>query len=411
MISNDATVLGLLMVILAVIFFTASLPGKGWQRFYNFIPPLLLCYFIPGLLNSLGIINGVNSQLYPVVSRYLLPACLVLFTIGMDWKSLTKLGPQALIAMLVGTAGIMAGGPIALWLVGSISPNTVSGEGADAVWRGLATIAGSWIGGGANQTALREVFHPSDKLFSQMVAVDVLIAELWMAFLIYGAGISGRIDRWLKADSREIDAVKHHMDSENNANLKIPAMQDYIYLAAVGFGATGLAHALAEIITPFLSQNYPSLEKYSLTSNFFWVIGIVTFIGITLSATPLRKLEHAGASKMGTVFLYVLIATIGMQMDLGAVADNPGLFVIGLIWILIHAIILIVVCRWLKIPFFFLAVGSQANVGGSASASVVAASFHPSLAPVGVLLAILGYAIGTYGGYLTALMMQWVSEG
>jgi uncharacterized membrane protein len=411
MISNDATVLGLLMVILAAIFFTASLPGKGWQRFYNFIPPLLLCYFIPGLLNSLGIINGVNSQLYPVVSRYLLPACLVLFTIGMDWKSLTKLGPQALIAMLVGTAGIMAGGPIALWLVGSISPNTVSGEGADAVWRGLATIAGSWIGGGANQTALREVFHPSDKLFSQMVAVDVLIAEIWMAFLIYGAGISGRIDSWLKANSREIDAVKHHMDSENNAKGKIPAMQDYIYLAAVGFGATGLAHALAEIITPYLSQNYPALEKYSLTSNFFWVIGIVTFIGIALSATPLRKLEYAGASKIGTVFLYVLIATIGMQMDLGAVADNPGLFAIGLIWILIHAIILIIVCRWLKIPFFFLAVGSQANVGGSASASVVAASFHPSLAPVGVLLAILGYAIGTYGGYLTALMMQWVSEG
>ncbi|MCE7038742.1 DUF819 domain-containing protein [Dyadobacter sp. CY312] len=411
MISNDATVLGLLMVILAIIFYTASLPGKGWQRFYSIIPPLLLCYFIPGLLNSIGIINGVTSQLYPVVSRYLLPACLVLFTIGMDWKSLTKLGPQALIAMLVGTVGIMLGGPIALWIVGSVSPDTVAGEGADAVWRGLATIAGSWIGGGANQTALREVFQPSDKLFSQMVAVDVLIAELWMAFLIYGAGISGRIDSWLKADSREIDAVKAHMDSENNANLRIPAMRDYIYLAAVGFGATGIAHALAEIITPYLSENYPSLEKYSLTSNFFWVIGIVTFIGIALSATPLRKLEYAGASKMGTVFLYILIATIGMQMDLGAVADNPGLFAIGFIWILIHAIILIVVCRRLKIPFFFLAVGSQANVGGSASASVVAASFHPSLAPVGVLLAILGYAIGTYGGYLTALMMQWISEG
>jgi uncharacterized membrane protein len=411
MISNDATVLGLLMVILAIIFYTASLPGKGWQRFYSVIPPLLLCYFIPGLLNSIGIINGATSQLYPVVSRYLLPACLVLFTIGMDWKSLTRLGPQALIAMLVGTAGIMIGGPLALWIVGSVSPGTVAGEGADAVWRGLATIAGSWIGGGANQTALREVFHPSDKLFSQMVTVDVLIAELWMAFLIYGAGISGRIDSWLKADSREIDAVKEHMDSENNANLRIPAMRDYIYLAAVGFGATGLAHALAEVITPYLSENYPSLEKYSLTSNFFWVIGIVTFIGIALSATPLRKLEYAGASKMGTVFLYILIATIGMQMDLGAVADNPGLFAIGFIWILIHAVILIVVCRWLKIPFFFLAVGSQANVGGSASASVVAASFHPSLAPVGVLLAILGYAIGTYGGYLTALMMQWISEG
>ncbi|HEV7378867.1 MAG TPA: DUF819 family protein, partial [Dyadobacter sp.] len=166
---------------------------------------------------------------------------------------------------------------------------------------------------------------------------------------------------------------------------------------------------LAERITPYLSANYPYLDKYSLTSNFFWVIGIVTFLGIVLSATPLRKLEHVGASKLGSVFLYILIATIGMQMDLGAVADNPGLFAIGLIWILIHAIILVCVCRYLKIPFFFLAVGSQANVGGSASASVVAAAFHPSLATVGVLLAILGYAIGTYGGYLTALMMQWVS--
>ena len=411
MIKNDATVLGLLMVILAIIFYTASLSGRSWQQFYKVIPPLLLCYFIPGLLNSFGIIDGAGSQLYPVVSRYLLPACLVYFTLGMDWKSLTKLGPKALIAMLAGTAGIMLGGPLALWIVGMLSPGTVAGEGADAIWRGLATIAGSWIGGGANQTALREVFHPSDKLFSQMVAVDVLIAELWMAFLIYGAGISHKIDSLLHAESKEIAAARDHMDAINTANTRVPVVRDYIFLAGVGFGATGLSHFLAEIIAPYLAANYPALEKYSLTSGFFWVISIVTLIGIILSVTPLRKLEFVGASKLGSVFLYILIATIGMQMDLGAVADNPGLFAIGFIWILIHAVILIVVCRWLKIPFFYLAVGSQANVGGSASASVVAAAFHPSLAPIGVLLAILGYAIGTYGGYLTALMMQWVNEG
>ncbi|NIJ54933.1 DUF819 family protein [Dyadobacter arcticus] len=411
MITNDAVVLGILMMILAAIFYTASLASAGWKRFYNVIPPLLLCYFIPGVLNSLGIINGITSQLYPVVSKYFLPACLILFTIGMDWKSLAKLGPKALIAMLVGTAGIMIGGPTALWIVGSISPPTVAGEGADAVWRGLATIAGSWIGGGANQTALKEVFQPSDQLFSQMVAVDVLIAELWMAVLIYGAGMSAKIDKWLGADSSQVGQVKDHLDSEQLGNEKIPLVRDYIFLAAAGFGATGVAHGLAEIITPYLSENFPFLAKYSLTSSFFWVISIATLIGILLSLTPVRKLEYVGASKLGTVFLYVLVATIGMQMDLGAVADNPGLFAIGLIWISIHGIILIGVCKWLKIPFFFLAVGSQANVGGSASASVVAASFHPSLAPVGVLLAILGYAIGTYGGYLTALMMQFISEG
>ena len=407
MITNDAVVLGLLMLILAGIFYTAAQPG--WKRFYTVIPPLLLCYFIPGLLNSFGVVNGATSQLYPVVSKYFLPACLVLFTVGMDWKSLTRLGPKALAAMLIGTASIMIGGPVALWIVGSISPATVAGEGADAVWRGLATIAGSWIGGGANQTALREVFHPSDALFSQMVAVDVLIAELWMAALIYGAGIASRVDALLGADSSAVQQVKEHLDSEQKANEKNPMLRDYIFLAAAGFGATGAAHGLAEIITPYLAANYPALEKYSLTSNFFWVISIATLIGIVLSLTPVRKLEYYGASRLGSVFLYVLVATIGMQMDLGAVADNPGLFAIGLIWISIHGIILIIACRWLKIPFFFLAVGSQANVGGSASASVVAAAFHPSLAPVGVLLAILGYAIGTYGGYLTALMMQWIS--
>lgn len=409
MITNDAVVLGLLMLILAGIFYTASLPG--WKRFYTLIPPLLLCYFIPGLLNSFGIVNGAASQLYPVISKYFLPACLVLFTVGMDWKSLARLGPKALIAMLTGTLGIMIGGPVALWIVGTISPQTVTGEGADAVWRGLATIAGSWIGGGANQTALREVFHPSDQLFSQMVAVDVLIAEIWMAALIYGAGVASRMDSLLGANSTQVDEVKTHLEADQKANERTPMLAEYIFLAAAGFGATGIAHALAGIITPYLSENYPALEKYSLTSSFFWVISIATFIGIALSATPVRKLEYYGASRLGSVFLYVLVATIGMQMDLGAVASNPGLFAIGLIWISIHGLILILVCKWLKIPFFFLAVGSQANVGGSASASVVAAAFHPSLAPVGVLLAILGYAIGTYGGYLTALMMQWVSRG
>ncbi|MCE7064115.1 DUF819 domain-containing protein [Dyadobacter sp. CY326] len=411
MITNDAVVLGILMLILALIFYTASMETGGWKRFYSFVPPLLLCYFIPGLLNSFGIVNGSVSQLYPVVSKYFLPACLVFFTIGMDWRSLSRLGPKALIAMLVGTLGIMIGGPFALWIVGTISPETVRGEGADAVWRGLSTIAGSWIGGGANQTALREVFKPSDALFSQMVAIDVLIAELWMAFLIYGAGIASRIDHFLGADSSPIEQIKVQLDAQHQANEKAPHVRDYIFLAGAGFGATGLAHFSADLITPYLSENYPFLEKYSLTSTFFWVVTIATFIGIVLSVTPLRKLENVGASKLGSVFLYVLVATIGMQMDLGAVADNPGLFAIGLIWILTHAVILIIVCKWLKIPFFFLAVGSQANVGGSASASVVAAAFHPSLATVGVLLAILGYAIGTYGGYLTALMMQWVSEG
>jgi uncharacterized membrane protein len=231
-----------------------------------------------------------------------------------------------------------------------------------------------------------------------------------MALLIYGAGFATKIDYFLKADSSQINQVQQDLEQFQQTNQKIPGTRDFIYLSAVGLGATGLAHWLAEKITPYLALNYPALEKYSLTSSFFWITGLVTLIGIILSFTPLRKLENVGASKLGSVFLYILVATIGMQMDLGSIADNPGLFGIGVIWMMVHASLIIIVARLLKIPFFFLAVSSQANVGGSASASVVAAAFHPSLASVGILLAILGYAIGTYGGYLSALMMQWVSE-
>lgn len=410
MIQNDATVLGVLMLVLGLIFYTASLPQKGWTKFYGIVPPLLLCYFIPGVFNSLGIINSSESQLYPVVSRYLLPACLVFFTLGMDWKSLARLGPQALIMMLAGTAGVMIGGPAALWLVGALSPETVQGDGPEAVWRGLATIAGSWIGGGANQTALKEVFQPSDRLFSQIVAVDVLVAELWMAVLIYGAGYASKIDKRLRADSSRIADVQQRLEGLQLSNQRIATTADLMYLGAIGFGATGFAHWMADLIAPFLANNYPELARYSLTSSFFWIVALVTIIGLSLSFTPLSKLEYAGASRLGSAFLYLLVATIGMQMDLGAVADNPGLFVIGLVWMLVHAVFVIGVARVLRIPFFFAAVGSQANVGGSASAPVVAAAFHPSLAPVGVLLSILGYAIGTYAGYITALLMQWVSQ-
>lgn len=408
LITNDATVLGILLILLALIFYTASLKG-WWLKFYSIVPPLLLCYFIPGVLNSLGVISGDDSKLYPIASQFLLPACLVFFTLGMDVNAIIKLGPKALIVFFAGTLGVMVGGPLAILIVKNISPATVGGEGADAVWRGLSTIAGSWIGGGANQTALKEVFKPSDHLFSQVVAVDVIIAEFWMALLIYGAGKAVQLDRFLKADSEGIETLKNRLESEQQNNQRIPALKDFVFILAVGFGATGIAHFLAEIIVPFLKTNFVLAEKLSLTSTSFWVISIVTSIGIGLSFTPLRKLEYAGASKIGSLFLYMLVMTIGMKMNLFAVGDNLGLFVVGLIWMSVHAGATILAAKWTKAPFFFAAVGSQANVGGVASASVVAAAFHPSLTSVGVLLAILGYAIGTYCGYITGLLMQWVS--
>ena len=404
--TNDAIVFGILMSILGFVFLTSTSKKPLWVKFYKYVPALLLCYFIPSIFNSLGIISGNSSNLYFVASRYLLPTSLALLTISIDLKEIRKLGSKALILFFTGTLGIIIGGPIAILIVLSINPALIAGSDIDSVWRGLSTVAGSWIGGGANQAAMKEVFQVDNEIFSAMVAVDVIVANIWMAFLLYGAGINDKIDNWLQADSSSIDVLKNKIEAYQAQIMKIPNTADTMRVLSIGFGITAVAHFGADLIAPWIFQNAPLLAKFSLTSKFFWLIVISTTLAVFLSFTKARELEGVGASRIGSVFIYILVATIGMKMNILAIFDNPGLFIVGLIWMMIHAGMLISVAKFIHAPFFFMAVGSQANVGGAASAPIVASAFHPSLAPVGVLLAVLGYAMGTYGAWLCGVLMQ-----
>jgi len=407
--TNDAIVFGILISILAFVFTTSKSENPFWKKFYKFIPTLLLCYFIPSIFNSFGIISGEESNLYFVASRYLLPTSLVLLTISIDLPEIKKLGPKAIIMFITATAGIILGGPLAILIVSIFAPDVVGGVGPDAVWRGLTTVAGSWIGGGANQAAMKEIFNVGDTLFSSMIAVDVIVANIWMAFLLYGAGINERIDAKFQADNSAITELKEKIEAYRAQILRIPDLTDTLKVMAVGFGVTAIAHLGADNIAPWISESAPWLAKFSLTSKFFWLIVLATTFALGLSFTKARELEGVGASRYGSLFLYILVATIGMKMNILAIFENPGLFVVGLIWIAFHAILLIVVAKIIRAPFFFLAVGSQANIGGAASAPIVASAFHPSLAPVGVLLAVLGYAIGTYGAWICGILMQAIS--
>ncbi|MCG8311151.1 MAG: DUF819 family protein [Cytophagales bacterium] len=407
--TNDAVVFGILVVMLAFIFKTSSSNNPFWRKFYKVIPMLLLCYFLPSLLTTFGLVNPEESQLYFVASRYMLPASLVLLTLSIDLKEVMKLGPKALIMFLTGTFGVVAGGPLAILIASFISPETVGGAGPEAVWKGMTTIAGSWIGGGANQAAMYEIFQPSDKLYSIMITVDVIVAEIWMAFLLIGVGKTKSIDRFFKADASSVINLQEKMHEFSQRIAKIPSLADLMVILGFGLGITGLCHLLADHITPFVLEHAPVLERFSLTNKFFWLIVLATSFGLGLSFTKVRNLEGAGASRVGSVFIYILVATIGMKMNILKIFDNPGLFVVGGIWMLFHVVLLIVMAKIIRSPYFFLAVGSKANIGGAASAPVVAAAFHPSLAPVGVLLAVLGYALGTYGAWLCGILMRIVA--
>lgn len=412
MFTNDAIVLGILMIVLAAIFYTSSLDSPGWKKFYTYLPPLLLCYFVPALLNwPFGLISGDESQLYFVASRYLLPASLILLCLSIDFKAILNLGPKALIMFFAATLGIIFGGPIALILISYVSPDLINVP-PDDVWRGLSTVAGSWIGGGANQTAMKEIFDVQDNLFGTMIVVDVVVANIWMGFLLYGANISDKLDGWLKADNSAIEDLKQRVADYRASILEMPTLTKTFILMAVAFGGVAISHWGSDIVTPWMSTFKESLQAArldSLMSAFFWLIVFATTIGLGLSFTRFRKLEGVGASRWGSVFIYVLVATIGMKMNLSEVFENLGLFAIGLVWMAVHVLILLVVSKIIKAPFFFVAVGSQANVGGAASAPIVASAFSPSLAPVGVLMAVLGYALGTYGALICAQLMQLVS--
>lgn len=457
--TNDAVVLGILLTVLATVFHTSHLDSPGWKKFYTYVPALLLCYFVPALLHypfgfiaahwydndfipyltSQGLslpsdgmsfseiqqwikdegIEGTkqfegHSQLYYVASRYLLPASLILLCLSIDLKGIVNLGWRAIVMFFAATLGIIIGGPIALAVVLNFFPDIISAE-PDQVWRGLSTVAGSWIGGGANQNAMAIIYEVEDApIFPTMIIVDVVVANIWMGFLLYGANISKRVDGWLQADSSAIEDLKKSVADYRATIAQMPTTTTLFVMMAFAFGGVAISHYGADQLTPFMkgfSDTLESLRLNSLMSHFFWLIVISTTIGLALSFTKARKLEGVGASTWGSIFIYILVATIGMKMNLGEVYKNLGLFAIGIIWMLVHVTVLLITAKIIKAPFFYVAVGSQANVGGAASAPVVASAFSTSLAPVGVLMAVLGYAIGTYGAIICAEIMRSIAGG
>ena len=403
LIQNDIVLFGLIAATLGAVFWTSSRETGAWKRFYGIVPPLLLCYFIPGIFNSIGLIDGSASKLYnPVASRVLLPASLVLLTLTIDLKGVIGLGWKVLAMYFGASLTVMLGAFVSFWLMGLLHPETVAGD----TWAGMAALAGSWIGGGANMVAMKEVFGVGETTFGQFVVVDVAVGYVWMAVLIFLANRAPAIDARSGADTRAIEELKQRLASYQKQHERVASLPDLMMIVGIAFGAVGLCHAIAGPASAWFAQHVSWARQVSLHEPFVWVVVLSTFIGLGLSFTRARTLDGAGASKIGTLFLYVLIACIGMQMDIGSLADKPWVLALGLIWILVHIALLALLARLLRVPFFYFAMGSQSNIGGPASAPVVASVFHPALAPVGALLGALGYATGTVLAYIVGIVLR-----
>jgi len=386
---NDPTaVFGWLAAIVAGIFWLSGFPR--FKKFFDITPPVIYAYFVPALSSTLGI-TPAASDAYDWIVRYLLPTALLLLMLSVDVKSILRLGPMALFMLLAGTTGILIGGPVALVLFGPFLP--------DQAWTGFAALTGSWIGGSANMMAIAGSVGTPDSLLAPIIVVDTVVGYGWMGVLLF-------FSAWQHVFDRKTNARTGAIEETNRRLADIDAHRrplELWHVAVIICG--GMAGAMLAVA---VGTHLPVLGDPTIISHTTWAVLIVVTGGLVLSFTPARKLEEVGASRIGYLALYMMMAGVGAQADFKAVIEAPAFLGAGILWIMVHVLVLYVAARLVRAPLFFIATGSMANIGGPASSPVVAGVYHPAMAPVGLLMAIGGYILGIYAGLFGAWILSLV---
>lgn len=372
----------LLVILIALLLFLASHPR--WRRLFRWLPIPLWCYGVPMVLGAMGVLPAEHPS-YRLITDHLFPIALGLLLVGVDVPGLRRLGAPALLAMLIGSAGIVVAGPVMAWIVRPMLP--------PEAWKGIGTLAATWTGGSLNMLALRSVLNVPQTIFAPLVVIDALVAYSWMACLIWCQGVAPTINRWLRASE---DLIPLGSNSQTDQ----PPRQDSRAMMQI----TVLSVALA-VASRVIARQLPSGGL--VVSATGWGVLLVTTIALALSCVPAaRRLGQAGPS-VGYPCLYLVLAALGAQASLSAFVTTPIWLVVGLGIVLCHALLLLAAGRLLRLPLGILATASQANVGGVVSAPLVGAVYHQALAPIGLLLAMAGNAAGTYLGLLAATVCRW----
>jgi uncharacterized membrane protein len=381
---DPMAVLGFLAALVGLIFWVSARPRL--QKLFRLTPAVIYVYFLPMFATTAGI-TPAASPVYDWMSAYLLPFALVLLMISVDLPAIGKLGGRALIMVMAGTLGIVAGGPIAYLLFKGILPENA--------WMGMAALSGSWIGGTANMLAIAESVGTPESVFGPIIVVDTVVGYGWMGVLLLFSGYQAWFDRRTNASTTAIEETNQRLSEMETSRQPIDTGNAAV-MVGLGFGGAVLAVALGDAL--------PQLGDPTVISHTTWAVLIVVTGGLLISLSPVRRLERSGASAIGYAGLYLLLAGIGAQADLKAVLEAPVYLAAGVVWIAVHVVILYVVARIVRAPLFFIATGSMANIGGAASAPVVAGVYHPAMAPVGLLMAVVGYILGIYA----ALGCAWI---
>lgn len=379
LISSPGGVLAVLCIVAAFWFFVDQV--TEWKLF-QYLPPLLFIYATPVFLNNLDVIPA-GSPVYAGLSSYVLPAFIVLMLLKVNVPAAIRIMGKGVLVMLMGTAGVMVGAVVAYVIVHRwLAPDA---------WTGFGALAGSWIGGTGNMAATSEMLNTPPEQFGLAVLADNVIYIVWLPLLLASKNFADRFNAWANVPEdrmRMMDAASEAVIEEERA----PVMRDYIYLVAIAIGVTWVASSLASIFFNAMMLNFPSLE--TLLSESTWRILLITTIALALSATPVSRLPNPTA--IGTAMIYVFVAGMGARASIAGFAQAPAFLLGAFIWIAIHGAFCLLGAKLFKVDVHSVAIASAANIGAAASAPIVAAFHRPSLVPVSILMALLGYAMGNY---------------
>ncbi len=385
MITNGFTYVAVLIFLAAVL---VTLEKKTGWKFFRFIPAVVLLYLISMLLCTLGVWDmGETKPAYSALKNSLTYAMVFTMLLRCDIRKVLKLGPKMLIGFFSASITIVIG-----FVLGFVIMKPFIGSDA---WMGLGALCGSWLGGSGNMVAVQAALDISEADMGYALVIDSIDYSLWVMFLLWAITLAPKFNKWTGADTKTLDEVSNRLEEDAKANDKKIEFQGLILL----IGSAFLVSAIGQNVGVALNGAMPFLDKAT------WTVLFITVLGLIGAVSPLGKI--AGSAEVSNLLLYVVIALLASRASLLELGDAPAWILTGFIILAIHMVLMLVLSKLLKIDMFTAAVASLANIGGTASAPVLAGSYAGSLVPVGILMALMGYVIGTPLGILTAHLMQF----
>ena len=390
MIHDGFIYLGTLMLLAAILVnLPVNLKGKGAQKFFKFAPPIVLLYLGMMLLCTMKMWNLEDTAAtYKAVKNPLLYAMLFLMLLRCDLKKIIKLGPKMLIGFFAASLSICTGFIVSYAIFHKML-------GPDS-WKALGALCGSWLGGSGNMLAVQAVLDVSEESMAYSLVIDSVCAVMYVMFLLWVINFSKEFNAWTKADVRLINEVGASLEEEAKANTKPLTWKSMLLLVGVSF----FISAISKDVGSMVANALPVFDSAT------WTVLLVTAVGLLVAMTPFGKLK--GTEEVSNIILYVEIALIASRADISAMGNAPVWLAAGFLILLIHVAVMVILAKVIKMDIFTCAVASLANVGGTATAPVLAGAYSSALVPVGILMALLGNIIGTPGGAFVGHLMSLI---